>query len=268
MPHILIATDLSDSAMHAAEYAVTQFGHQGNTYILLHTYMDMTTADPMVPAMTRELMVVAEDGLKSFARRFEERTGATAVRREVRFGPLASVVSDMARSERIRLIVIGNTGRTGLAIFGSNAVSVIKMNRIPVLAVPFNARLDAVKRILLADDHEDVLPRHLETLRLIATLNRSEIIVAHVDADLPGDTVTWTDRMYGIALRGIPHRFEVIRDQDVANGLGRLARSLHVDMVAVLHRHIGLFNRLFHPSTTKELVHQAELPLLVLQDAD
>lgn len=268
MPHLLIATDFSDNSLHAAEYAVRQFGREGNTYTLLHTFMDMTTADPMMPSMARELMQVAEKGLAAFADRFTQRTGVADVRKEVRYGMLAGVVNDMVRNEDVQITVLGNAGRTGLAIFGSNTVNVIKMNRVPVLAVPMKAPLEAVRRILLADDYEDILPRHLETLRLLATRNRSEVIVAHVALQAMEEKATWTDRMYSIALSGIPHHYKVMQDEDVTVGLDRLARSEHVDMIAVLHRHIGAFSRLFHPSTARELVLRAEVPLLVLQDAD
>ena len=36
MARILLATDFSDNAVHAAEYAVGLFGPKGNTYTLFH----------------------------------------------------------------------------------------------------------------------------------------------------------------------------------------------------------------------------------------
>ena len=47
-----------------------------------------------------------------------------------------------------------------------------------------------------------------------------------------------------------------------------IARHQKVDMVAVLHRHIGLIGRLFHPSTAKELSRSIDLPLLVMEYTD
>ena len=55
------------------------------------------------------------------------------------------------------------------------------------------------------------------------------------------------------------------RGGDVVDGLDRLARRKHVDLIAVLHRNIGLLAGMFHPSTAQELAQRIELPLLVLE---
>ncbi|MFZ1688500.1 MAG: universal stress protein [Flavobacteriales bacterium] len=265
MPHIVIATDFSDNSLHAAEYAVALLGPTSNRYTLLHA---CTLAHSTMPIATPELLSAAREQLGEFTGRFRMRTGADDVREEVHFGNLPAVVNDLSKEEGAQLVVVGNRGRTGTVPFGSNAVHLIQESCIPVLAVPGTAPIKPVERILLADDYGDILPRHLEVLRSIATLNRSEVLVVHEGIPIIGSAPTWRKGTYGFSLRDIKHSFHDVLGKDVVEGLDRLAHTQHADMVAVVHRHIGAIGRLFHPSTAKELARHADLPLLVLQDTD
>ena len=268
MTRILIPTDFSDNAMHAAEYAVKLFGAQGNTFILLHTYLDLSLADPVMPSATLELTKISEEGLQEFADRLVHRTGAEHVKRGVVYGPLPGMLNEMAESTGAEVVVMGKHGKTGTSFFGSNTLSVIQRSKFPVLAVPESAPLKKVERILLADDYDDILPRHLGMLRHIATTNTTEVLVGHVEMAVADGALHWSNGIYELALQGIPHSFHEASGEDVIDGLDRLARHKHVDLIAVLHRHIGLMGRLFHPSTAKDLARYSDLPLLVLEQVD
>lgn len=267
MPHILIATDFSDNAMHAAEYAVMAFGPRDHTYTLLHTFLDITTAQPMMPTSTGRLMAASEESLREFADRFIKRTDAEGVELEVIHGTLSRAVNDLAETKRVQVVVVGNRGRTGTALFGSSTTSLIKASRIPVLAVPASAVLERPERILLADDHLDVLPGQLEMLRLLATIAQAEVLVTHVEGDDVERVPRWNDGSYEPGLRGIPHSYHEAHGLDVVDALHRLAHRRQVDMIAVLHRHLDMLSRLFHPSTAHDLAREVDLPLLVLEDA-
>lgn len=265
MSNIVLATDFSDNSLHAAAYAVGLLGATGHRYTILHTY---SVAYPTVPLMMPELRRAAEERSGEFTDRFIRRTGAEGVEQEVHFGSLPAVVNDLAQEKGAQLVVVGNSGKTGSTPFGSTALAIIKSSRIPVLAVPVQASLKRAERILLADDHGELLPHHLEILRSIATINRSEVLVVHEGVPIDGSERAWRSGTYGYSLRDIGHSFHEVRGNDVVDGLERLARAKHVDIVAVVHRHIGAISRLFHPSTAKELARHAERPLLVLQDVD
>ncbi len=268
MANILIPTDFSDNSMHAAEYAVKLFGAKGNSFVLLHTYIDVSVADPVMPSMAREMMVVSEEGLQDFTTRLNSRTGVEGVKQEVRYGFLESVVNEIAASAGCQLVVMGKRGKGGSAFFGSNTTRLINRSHVPVLAVPETAALKKVERILLADDHDDILPSQLTILKQIALANNAEILVAHVEIEVAATASHWSDGVYKLALEGTKHSFQNAHGEDVINGLDRIARHQKVDMVAVLHRHIGLIGRLFHPSTAKELSRSIDLPLLVMEYTD
>lgn len=263
--HILIATDFSEGSLHAATYAVRLLGATGHRYKVIHT---CSLAYATMPLMIPDLRSETEEQLGEFTIRLLMRAGMHSVEQEVHFGALPDVINDLSKDAGAQMVVVGNSGKTGTFPVGNNAINVIKASRIPVLAVPSAAAIERVEHILLADDLGDVLPHHMEVLRLIATINRSEVLVVHEGMPITGSAPTWRHGTYGYALRDIKLSFHEVCGNDVVDGIERLARTKHVDLVAVIHRHMGAISRLFHPSTAQELARHADRPLLVLEDAD
>ena len=267
MLRVLLPTDYSSNAMHAATYAVQLFGKSEATYILMHAQYDSGYVGAMGLSMGPELLKGAEDGLALTAKRFAETTGATSVESHLLFGLLDVVVDEFVRrpAEGADVVVMGKRGETGSALFGSNTTNVIRSSSVPVVAVPDMARLRPLDRILLAADQDEMLPEDFALLRTIALRHKAEVLVTHVEMDVPADTAHRSEGLYELALRDVPLTFLEGYGHDVADGLERTAKKRKADMIAILHRHLGFFDRLFHPSVAKELALGSDLPLLVLQ---
>ncbi|MEO8589391.1 MAG: universal stress protein [Flavobacteriales bacterium] len=269
MARILIPTDFSENAMHAAEYAVRLFGPTGNTYHFLHIFMDYNISAPLVPAAwSPELLLASEDDMRDFTADFTERTGATGVEHEVMIGALASTIHAIAVEKGADVVVMGKRGGTGSMFFGSNTTDVLKQVRVPVLAVPESAHTRDVGRILLADDYEDVSLSDLAPLRTIALLKKAEVIVTHVEQEPQDRPDHWSHGLYDLALKDVPHSFTESHGRDVVDGLEHTAHQRKADMIAVLHRHLPLMESMFHTSLAKRMALAADLPLLVLHHQD
>lgn len=265
MTRILIPTDFSANAMHAATYATQLFGIEGTTYVLVHAHFDAGVGGPMAPAYIPEMIKASEDGLALVTKQFTQRTGARSVEQHLLYGALAPALSDYLKEKSADLVVMGKQSGTGSALFGSNTTDVIKSSRVPVLAVPEKARLHPLKRILLADDHDEILPEHLDMLRTIALRHKAEVVVAHMPVRVTEGEDHWSNGLYANVLKGIPHSFIEGFGRDVVSGLERTAQRRSADMIAVLHRHTPLLDRLFHTSTAKALALEADVPVLVLE---
>lgn len=264
MAHILLPTDFSEASMHAASYAVHLFGRTGNRYSVLHAYDDAAVMDPGLAMNMPGLIKEADERLAGFTDRFTRTTGAEGVHHELVYGPLAPLVEDRASQDGVDLVVIGREGK-GASFFGSNAVDVIKRSSVPVLVVPTVTTIAAPRTILLADDYEDIQARDLAILRTIAQRSASSVLVAHYDQEVPEGSSHWSNGIYEMALKDVPHSFITAHGHGAVDSIERLATHKQADMIAVLHRHIGVFARMFHPSTSKELALNAHCPLLVLE---
>jgi len=270
MARILLPTDFSENAMHAAEYAVQLFGAQGNSFLLLHVFFDNSVGAPMVASWTPELYTILQEDLRTFAQRFKQRSGAEGVEENVVFGVISSTIHLAAKEKSADHIVMGAQGISGLSalLLGSTTTDVINFALVPVLVVPGQTPLARPSRILLADDHGDVVVSDLAPLRRIAQVCDAEVIVAHVEMDDPDGSDHWSQGIYEIGLTDVKHSFTEAHGLDVVDGLERAAKHRKVGMIAVLHRHLGFLKGLFHRSETKHLALHTELPLLVLQHTD
>lgn len=265
MARILLPTDFSDASLHAAQYAVKLFGARDNTFMLLHTYMDLFTGDPIIPSLTPELMRRSEEGMAAFAEGFCRTTDVAEVSHVVLSGPVVNAVNDRVRQHGDDIVVMGRAGTGGSALLGSNTVDVVKHCDVPVLVVPAQQPIAPPRTILLADDHDDMRVRDFAMLRVIALLADARVLVAHVAEDGEVATPHWSAGIYELALAGVQHDFVSGHDMDPTEGLHRLAHRKQADMVAVLHRHTNLLEGLIHHSTAKELVMYGDLPVLVMQ---
>jgi nucleotide-binding universal stress UspA family protein len=178
---------------------------------------------------------------------------------------VASAANAIARARNAEFVVVGNRGKSGGTFFGSNTLSMIKHSAIPVLAVPRTAPIQAPKQILFADDLTDALPRGLGPLRRLAQHLHAHVVIGHVTEPGAEHLIPALEYAPDMALAGVQHSTQHIKG-DTLEGLDALARRSHADMIAVLHRHLDLITRLFHPSTAKLLAREIDLPLLVLQE--
>lgn len=273
MPRILIATDFSADALHAAHYAAHLFGNTDVTYVLVHAHFDPGTMvfDPgtmeqSMPAYTPFLLEAAREGLAAAAKEFVELTGAACVEHQLLLGPLPQALLEMTEGRGADAVVVGTKGRSGKGFFGSNSTDIIRTSQVPVITVPGKASLVPVQRILLADDRAVMEPEKLSMLRLIALRHKAEVLIAHLGDDL-SDPVLQRERL-AVLLPDVPYSILELKGTDVAEGLIHAARESKANMIAALHRHKGLLGRLLHASVAKELALDTELPLLVLEQEE
>jgi nucleotide-binding universal stress UspA family protein len=270
MAHILLPTDFSDNALHACSYAARLFGTEDNVYTLMHAYLDMDPALSTWPGMADEMYKASMQGMSEWAKRaraLPELEGA-ALRTEVLYGALPEMLNGLAKEKRGDIVVMGTLGRSGNDILGSNAGEVVKHSKVPVLVVPNKAELKPVKRILYADDEQHVEVAGSRMLIDIALRTKAEVVLAHVLRDK--DEVPDPDMvaMYEELLQAVPHRFISGEGKDIAGVIDFLADQEGADMVALIHKHTGFLESIFHKSTAKRLALHTRIPLLVLQQLD
>ena len=268
MANVILATDYSEQAMRACVYALKLFGPTGRTYRLTHAYLATDEGFSEWPTVGTELYSLATIGMAEWSKRLEampEAQGAVLVK-DVVYGPLPAMLNETAKEYSSELVVMGTQGASGAGILGSTAASMVKHSSVPVLVVPSVSVERPVKRILFADDGQGVVDAGALTMLVdIATRTRSEVLLAHVVQNKDETPKEGVVAEYGRLLAGVPHRFISTVGEDPAAALDLLAEQEQADMIAVLHRHAGFIDSLFHNSTAKKLALHVNIPLLVLQ---
>ena len=187
MAHILLPTDFSKSAQHAARYAVRLFGTE-STYTLMHAYMDVSVSDVLQPSVVPGLLEASEKALREYTQRFVHATGVPNVREELRYGTVLSAVNER---DGIDYVVMGRSGKGASAFFGTTAIVVAKHSKFPVLLVPEKTPLRDIRSILFASDHEEFRDTDLAPLRRIALEQGAEVPIVHVTDHVPTGAPHW-----------------------------------------------------------------------------
>jgi nucleotide-binding universal stress UspA family protein len=141
LKRILVATDFSEHADRALEWAIEMAKRWGGAAItLLHTYEIPVYSVPdgafiATADMTARIGEAGNAGLQATLKRYEG-AGVT-IEPLLRTGPPAEEINSVAQLVGAGLIVLGTHGRRGLsrALLGSVADRVIRTAKVPVLTV-------------------------------------------------------------------------------------------------------------------------------------
>ena len=267
MAHLLIPTDLSERSMEAAVAGVALFGTEGNQFTLVYAYQAIALADPMVPGLIPDLHQVHVEGLEKFEARLRTQVDLSGaqVSRVAAYGPLSVLIDGIAQETDVDLVVMSLTAEHGPVLFGTDASHVMSGAHVPVLGIPEGITAPRIRRILFADDRATIAPHTLDILAALARMNHAEVIIAHVATGKSADQLTDNSAVFARTLNDIPYRTRVVEDDQVERALLTLAAEEQADMIALLHRHAGIWHSLFHASVTRSIADHSPLPVLVLE---
>ncbi|SLM47238.1 putative Universal stress protein [Nitrospira japonica] len=184
LDHVLLATDFSSPAQRAEEYACffAARKHARLTVIsVLEFAAGMDPAYPVNHQYLTERMQEASVLLTEAKQRIANRGISASTRIET--GPPSEAIVAAALTEAVDFIVLGTSGRSGLAhvLLGSTAERVISRAPCPVLAVRSTGGTEmALKRILVPIDFFDCSLDAAEYAAQMANESGSAIRLLHV----------------------------------------------------------------------------------------
>ncbi len=136
---ILVATDFSETAKEALEYALAMAKPLGAEIVLMHAWEIPVYAFPdgaMIPGGLFDGLEAASDEALQTQLKLYEKSGVK-MRGALRMGPAWREVGVVAEQEKADLIVMGTHGRRGVVrmVLGSVAERVVRSAPCPVLTV-------------------------------------------------------------------------------------------------------------------------------------
>ncbi len=145
MKRILVATDGSDGADRAVDYAahlaknndtdllvvnvISGAGLPGNVFSRI-TDAQQTWLKELLASESATLLTKSRDRARSI--------GATRIQLESRTGDIAQTIIEIAREKKVDAIVVGKrgTGRIGGLLLGSVSQKLVSLAPLPVIVVP------------------------------------------------------------------------------------------------------------------------------------
>ena len=282
MKTILVLTDFTENATHAAKSAAMLGSKLQTNLLLFNTYL---TA-PVIPQyaggpwvvdeiMQREdlcknklqhLYLVLEDVIE----KLEPGASKPAVQTQAGEGGLGINVEEIIQQKDIELVVMGARSDSTIEhlLNGSETSSVINRSARPVFILPHNVNLKRINKVVFATDFDQA---DISAVRYLTKIGRKfnfQLEIVHVA--LYGDNNTPKVEKEKALLSQVSKldypaiSYNAVRGKDVINRLSNLCDETGADMLALVHHQHSFFMRLITESTTQEALLNQSIPLLVI----
>ena len=266
MATILLPTDFSNAALNAAKFAIDLFGTAGNKFILVHSYLMPSFDNALLAGLGDIPRREATNRMRRVERVLRQYATNVSIGRTVSRVALVKLLNELDESKGVDLVVMGTQGEGNYGTVGNNARSAVSDCTAPVITVPAQWKAEPVERIMLAYDGKELDRFTLSPLlELVKRLN-AEIVITHVRYTVPGLELIADRKKVEEVFTGVKHSFLTVQGNDVIQTIDELATEGRIQLVAVVHRQMGFWKRLFHGSTAKRMTLHTSLPMLVLPE--
>ncbi|MFZ4635016.1 MAG: universal stress protein [Saprospiraceae bacterium] len=273
MPTIVVPTDFSKCATNALNYALAYADQLGAEVHLMNVLFPSEGVDSnMYNAFwTYDYLSQRNKVLSDWVKRFQRRSPFPDVplRSSCVLGFPVPTICEEAEDMGADLIVMGTTGATGIKemLLGSITAGVLTRTRIPLLAVPQEARYSPTGNVVYATDYNmKIGTNSMLMLQRFLELGHSKLRIVHILDKMGEQRNEEREKALSAQLQHIDHDFHYIHDRDIAHAVSNYVESVDAyALMAVAHEH-SLMNRLLYESITRKLVHRTHIPFLVLHD--
>ncbi|WP_165748525.1 universal stress protein [Cellulophaga sp. Z1A5H] len=275
MKKILLPTDFSENSYKAIEYALKVYKNIKCTFYLLHTYNPTVyQAEYLIGSpgliglgdVMRETAVSRMDELKNKIET-EHPNPKHTIKTHTVFNTLLNEILEMTTNEKIDLVVMGTKGASGAQeiLFGSNAVSIIKRTKCPVIVVPDSFDYEAPKEILFPTDFEITYPKkEIEGLLQIVKQHQSQINILHVRTGNELDIVQKEHKKQLDQLLVNYATFHDVPDNEIIAAVNDFQLKKKINLLVMIQNKHTFFERLFMEPIIKKIGFHVNVPLMVI----
>jgi len=270
MKKILFATDFSDAANNAAEYAVDMAETLHADLFILHAVAIPANASEITVVIDpEEIIRSAEKNMLALKNELTNRSNNRVnIEYAVEEKLLFPFLKDSCAEIKPYMVIIGTQGKTKAErlLLGSHAAYILQHLPWPVIGVPPLAKFSPIKKIGLACDFEnvvDLVPIN-EIRRLLDDLN-AELHIINIDkSDKHSPELVFESGMMQEMFAGTKPDYHFIVGEDTDQGILEFAKIQHFDLLVVLPRQHNLLYRISHKSHTKQFALHSHVPVLAL----
>jgi nucleotide-binding universal stress UspA family protein len=281
MKTILLLTDFSENAEHAAKSAVMLCSKLNANLMLYNNLIALPVTSyysgPWVPYNSvayederhTRLQKIA-DNLKPLIRHLDPAMYKPKVSFDYGTGNLGENVKELLLENDIELIVMGAGEDSTLdhILNGSDTSSVIDHANRPIIVVPPGADLSKLEKLTFATDFNE---SDIEAINYIAKLGSSfkyELDIVHVDPlDKKGYLQDEKEEAFKSRVNAIKYHsinYQAIKGKDIVKRLTRLCDESQSGLLAVVYYHHSFFIRMLHQSIAKKVLSYQKTPLMIV----
>lgn len=275
MKTIIIPTDFSPVATNALHYGIDMAKAVNASILLLHVYqVPVSFSDtPIVLVSIEDLRKGVEEQIERLKQEVEHLTsGSVKVYTETRMGNVTDELENLCEKINPFAVVMGTKGSSGVEriLFGSNTLTAIRHLNWPVICVPPGKTFgNGIKKIGFACDFRDVVkttPTHF--IKDFVREFGAELHVLNVDHDnkhFKPETPEQSILLHTM-LEDAKPSYHFIEHADIEDGINEFAEKNNLDLIITIPKKHKLLQGIFKPSSTKQLVYQAHVPVMCVHE--
>lgn len=283
MKKILVPIDYSAHSDHAVKFAI-EIAKKINADIHLFHGIEAPETIAMPGFMVwpgedfSELKENADVLLEEYAQKLKENPSLQTpyfpkVTQSTSIGLTKEVINQIIAEQHPDLVVMGVEGKGKLDRFflGSTSLALIEKPIVPILLIPTNTIYQPIKKIAFATDLSESDLNSINNIARLFCLYDPEILLVHVN-DQPSDfhdPRTPANQFLNRVTCNINYGkiyYRHICEADIDKGLKWLTETHQIDILAMIHRQVGIFSRLLTGSHTQKLAKSVHFPLLILPE--
>lgn len=272
MRKILFPTDFSETANNAFLYALSLAESQDAIVYVLHVYELPIINGGISAGLIQNVYDTVKLGqFENFKdnipqlRKIAEDNGLGHIPMKfiLEEGNFLYIMRETIKEELIDFVVMGTTGNAGLEkmIFGSNTINAITSLKVPILSIPNHIQFKGIKNIGFTTVYDEKDKIALYDLVEVANRHNGRIQCLHVSKD--GKYNEKALNQWKEEFKNEPVDFLVVTNQDPPQAVLEFILEKELDILSVVSRNKGFFDKLFSPGFTKKIASKNKVPLFV-----
>jgi nucleotide-binding universal stress UspA family protein len=265
---ILVPTDLSENADNALIFAKEIAQKTGGEVTLLFTYYAVYDFAAQATQIIHQIEKEAKKYLKKTIKKHQSE--GLAMDYLIVQGTVSTAINNVAKEIAADLIVMGTQGASGLkkVLLGSNTADVIKEAKVPVLAIPNEARFSRMNEIIVAVELKKEDPGTLQRLVDLTGGWGMPYEVLHIEKDSNFDHEISFKGLQSHLRETFPqHHFDFfnLKDDSFNKGLEKFLADHPQSMLVMFSKTRSFFEQLFSKSHSVEMAYHTHVPLMVIK---
>ncbi len=273
MPLIITATNFSDVAGNAINYACSLATNFMAEVVILHSFIiPVTFSDiPLPGSVINDTQEEAEEFLAGEVNRFKEIYPEINIKGKIIYGSTVDAIDELIEEcGEPWMIVVGNsTTEQNHTWLDSTVLDAMKNSDYPILTIPPGFRYNTLKRICFAFDnnHKGIENALKQIANLTTTLN-AELHVLNVQKDTHNqDNIPDFNGGARIILDEVNAHYHMIFDAgNVDKAIDDFTNNNKFDLLIIIPRKYGFFENLIHKSHTNNIAHFTHIPVMALHE--
>lgn len=267
MNPILVATNFSPLSVNATLYAAALAKEFKSGVILFNAFrLPLHASNTLLSAATlSNIMAKSENRLKENALQLQKMFGID-VDYECMYVSIEEGLEQLMLKYKVKVLVMGMSSKSiEQNLLGNPTTTLISLKKIPVFAIPLEAKYTGLKKILFACDIMQKVPvKVLARLRQLALLLKSEVEIFYVEQKIHELKASSKEASYtqmSIGLDGVTCSYKDVKSDMVINEIKIEMELFKADLLVMIPTTGGFWQSLIHKSKTRMMAAGIDIPL-------